>query len=108
MVLDAVGDREAPLDELRDRFGKKVALLVERCADDRPDAGIELIDLDVNTWKDRRELSLARLEATDDEQVLRVFAAQILRELRLLVAELRRHGSIAFARFVTPPGDQLA
>jgi (p)ppGpp synthase/HD superfamily hydrolase len=108
MVVDAIGDREPPIEELHDRFGKKISELVERCASDRPEAGIELLDLDVSTWKERREAYVARLEATDDDRVIRVHAAQTLRELRALVNDLRRHGSIAFARFVTPPGDQLA
>jgi (p)ppGpp synthase/HD superfamily hydrolase len=108
MLLDAVGDREAPIDEIRDRFGKKVAQLVARCAEDRPDAGLELLDLDVKTWKERRDVYVEQLEASDDQRVVRVFAAHSLRELLGLVRDLRRHGSIAFARFVTPPNDQLA
>ncbi len=108
MVLDALGDEEAPVEELRDRFGKKVARLVERCVSDRPDAGVQHLDLDAATWKERRDGYLERLEADDDERVVRLAAADTLREVRTLVNDLRRHGSIAFARFVTPPGDQIA
>jgi len=108
MVLDAIGDHDAPLGELRDRFGKKVARLVERCVSDRPDAGVDSLDLDAATWNERREGYIARLEENEDERVVRLAAADTLRELRDLVTKLRRHGSIAFARFVTPPNDQLA
>ena len=107
MVLDALGDRDAPVEELRDRFGRKVAQLIATCIDGRPDAGVESLDLDAVTWKERREDYVERLEANEDERVVRLAAADTLREIRALVSDLRRHGSIAFARFVTPPNDQL-
>ena len=83
MVLDALGGDDVPRDELRAAFGKKVARLVTRCAD-------------------RGEAM-----ATGDPSVLRVTAADTLRELRTLVADLRRTGSIAFARFAAPPNEQI-
>jgi (p)ppGpp synthase/HD superfamily hydrolase len=92
MVLDAVGDDELPLAELRSRFGKKVARLLDRCARERA-AGI-----------DGR---VTRLETEDDVAVRRVLAADTLRELRELVADLRRAGSITFARFDARPVAQL-
>lgn len=92
MVLDALGDDGVAFDELRERFGKKVARLVERCRDDR-DAGAPT----------RR----VRLEQEDDESVRRVLASDTVRELRALVADVRRTGSVAFARFAVPPGEQL-
>jgi (p)ppGpp synthase/HD superfamily hydrolase len=105
MVLDALGDDDAPRGEIRDRFGKKVARLVRRCVDDRPDP--EGRD-DAAAWREHRQRSLDLLECNADESVLRVRAADTLREVRSLVSALRRHGSIAFARFPVPPGDQLA
>jgi hypothetical protein len=93
MVLDAIGPDEVPLAELRSTFGKKTAKLVALCAQARADDDVE----------DRIE----RLDADGDPSLRRVFAADLLRELRALVQDLRRTGSIAFARFSTPPNQQL-
>ena len=91
MILDAVGDAELPIDELRARFGKKVARLLSRCAAERADPGGRV----------------ARIATEDDAAVRRVLGADTLRELRELVADLRRAGSITFARFSNQPADQL-
>ena len=107
MILDALGDGGMPMTELRDEFGKKVAKLVARSLADRPGAGVDPRDLDTDSWRERREAYLLGLDLEDDERVVRLAAADTLREVRTLVADLRRHGSIAFARFATPPSDQL-
>ncbi len=107
MLLDAVGDDEVPGPEIRQRFGKKVERLVRRCADARADAGRGDRRLDADAWRARRARALELLAEDDDPSVLRVRAADALRELRALVSELRRHGSIAFARFPAPPTEQL-
>lgn len=94
MLLDAVGDDEVPLDTIRSRFGKKVARLVERIAS-------------------ARSLSVEELAETlssdddDDLRVRRVLAADTLRELRSLVTDLRRSGSVTFARYSVEPSVQL-
>ncbi len=95
MVLDAVGDDEIPLGEVRSRFGKKVARLVERAANER--------DADA----DELQATLARLADDGDLSVRRVLAADALRELRSLVLDLRRSGSITFARYSLRPTVQL-
>jgi (p)ppGpp synthase/HD superfamily hydrolase len=92
MILDAVGDEEVPLEELRARFGKKVARLLARCTAERADAAG----------------TVARLVAEDDPAVRRVLAADVLRELREVIGDLRRSGSITFARFAVRPEAQLA
>lgn len=107
MVLDAVGDDVVPTDEIRARFGKKVTRLVRRCADARADAGRGPRRIDADAWRERRARSLDLLALEDDGSVLRVRAADALRELRTLLGEVRRHGSIAFARFPAPPAEQL-
>jgi len=95
MVLDAVGNDDMPLEEIRSRFGKKVARLVESTADER---GVDADDL---------ESELARLDVDDEASVRRVLAADVLRELRALVVDLRRSGSITFARYRVKPSVQL-
>jgi (p)ppGpp synthase/HD superfamily hydrolase len=107
MLLDAVGDADVPLDEIRDRFGKKVSRLVATAADARTDVGRGNRRLDIDTWRERRVRSLVLLQAEGDPGVLRVRAADALRDLRAFHAELRRHGSIAFARFPAPPAEQI-
>jgi (p)ppGpp synthase/HD superfamily hydrolase len=107
MILDALGDGDMPIAELRDEFGKKVAKLVGRSLADRPGAGVDAGTLDTEAWKERRDFYLDGLDFEADERVVRLAAADTLREVRALVVDLRRHGSIAFARFVTPPNDQL-
>lgn len=107
MLLDAVGEDEVPLAEIRGRFGKKVARLVAAGADARADAGRGDRRLDADTWRARRLRALDLLDRDDDASVLLVRAADALRDVRVLVAELRRHGSIAFARFPVPPNEQL-
>ena len=92
MVLDAVGDDELPIDELRARFGKKVARLLARCAAERADG----------------DSTAERLASEADASVRRVLAADTLRELREVVAALRRTGSITFARYDAQPAQQLA
>ena len=92
MVLDALGDDDLEVEELRERFGKKVARLVRRCREDRAADGAARVE---------------RLEREDDESVRRVLASDTVRELRALVASVRRTGSVAFARFDVPPGVQL-
>ena len=82
MIVDAGAE---PLDdrELRDRLGKKAARLVVASAAALRDP--------------------ARLEDETDPSVLRVCAAVTLREIQELQRDLRRHGSVAFARFSSPP-----
>jgi (p)ppGpp synthase/HD superfamily hydrolase len=108
MVLDALADDEVPIDEIRDRFGKKVARFVIAATDARADAGRGSRRLDAETWRARRAHALTMIEEqTDEAGVLRVRAADALRDLRAFLTELRRHGSIAFARFPAPPAEHL-
>jgi len=86
MIVDAGAE---PLDdrELRDRLGKKAARLVVASAAALRDP--------------------ARLEGETDQSVLRVCAAVTLHEIQELQRDLRRHGSVAFARFSSPPTAML-
>ncbi len=93
MLLDAIGFDDAPVAELRAKFGKKTAKLVAACVGAR--AGDDLAE------------RIARIDADDNPSMRRVFAADLLREMRALVQDLRRTGSITFARFSTPPNQQL-
>ena len=107
MLLDAVGEDDIPFEEIRERFGKRVARLVAAGADTRADVGRGARRLDADTWRARRLRALDLLDRDDDASVLLVRAADALRAQRVIVGELRRHGSIAFARFPAPPNEQL-
>ncbi len=86
MIVDAGADH---LDdaELRDRLGKKAARLVIVSTN-----GLSAPE---------------RLDDETDASVLRICAAVTLREVQELQRDLRRHGSVAFARFSTPPTGML-
>jgi hypothetical protein len=83
MIVDATRGVDVDRDELRDRIGKKAARLAVVC-------GYALADPD-------------SLEAETDPSVLRVCAAVTVWDVHQLVRELRRHGSVAFARHADPP-----
>ena len=87
MVVDAARGVELDRRELRDRIGKKGARLVVACADVLGDT--------------------TRLDEEEDPSVLRVCAAVTVRDVQELVRDLRRHGSVAFARHAEPPPQLL-
>jgi hypothetical protein len=87
MIVDASRTGRVSRREIRQRIGKKAARLVDACT-----AAL-------------REPE--RLDDDADTSVLRVCAAITLHDAQALVREVRRHGSVAFARFPTPPGEVL-
>ncbi len=86
MIVDAGPDG---FDDaaLRARLGKKAAGLVRASADVIADP--------------------ERLDEQPNPRVLRICAAVTLREVQELLRDLRRHGSVAFARFTAPPNVML-
>ena len=87
MIVDASRAGTVSKREIRQRIGKKAAKLVGACT-------TALRDLE-------------RLEQDGDPSILRIGAAVTLHDAQALVREVRRHGSVAFARFDTPPGEIL-
>jgi (p)ppGpp synthase/HD superfamily hydrolase len=87
MLVDA--GRGDPLDaaEVRSRFGKKSARLVVACTNALADP--------------------ERLETEPDPAVVQICAAVTVHDLQALVRDVRRHGSVAFARFAAPPNQVL-
>lgn len=86
MIVDT-GAEHLDEGELRDRLGKKAARLVVASTEARRDP--------------------ERLDEETDASVLRICAAVTLGEVQELQRDLRRHGSVAFARFSTPPTAML-
>jgi len=87
MIVDASRAGTVSKREIRQRIGKKAAKLVGACT-------TALRDLE-------------RLEQDGDPSILRIGAAVTLHDAQALVREVRRHGSVTFARFDTPPGEIL-
>jgi len=87
MIVDGSRTGSVSRREIRQRIGKKAAKLVDRCTEALRDP--------------------ERLEHDADPSVLRICAAVTLHDVQGLVREVRRHGSVAFARFDSPPGEIL-
>ena len=87
MIVDASRAGTVSKREIRQRIGKKAA---------------KLVDARTTALRD-----LERLEQDGDPSILRIGAAVTLHDAQALVREVRRHGSVAFARFDTPPGEIL-
>ena len=71
------------LEEIRDRFGERVAAIVEACSEeiDGPEPG---------SWREKKERYLAHLPEVEDDGVLRVSLADKLQNARSLARTLRR------------------
>jgi hypothetical protein len=88
------------LDEIRRRFGDRVASLVEALSDSMPLPGEEK-----GPWRERKEGYIARLEGADDA-VLRIALADKVSNARNTVADLEREGPDIWDRFNAGPADQ--
>lgn len=92
LLHDAVEDQggDATRDEIRRRFGDRVAGIVEDCSDawTKPKP----------PWQERKERHIERLRSAPGE-VLRVMAADKLHNARSLVGELQRDGEAIWSRF---------
>jgi (p)ppGpp synthase/HD superfamily hydrolase len=103
MLHDSVedGGGRAMLDRIRDRFGERVAAIVEGCTDS--------IDEDPQpSWIERKRRYLAHLPEVQDDGVLLVALADKVHNARSIVRDYREHGDALWERFATrTAGDQL-
>ena len=99
LLHDAAEDAggRARLDDIRRRFGDRVADIVEACSDTFEEPKPE--------WWSRKEAYLAHLESASGD-VLRVSLADKVHNLRSIVLDYERIGDELWARF-TPGSDQL-
>jgi (p)ppGpp synthase/HD superfamily hydrolase len=92
LLHDAVEDQggRPVLDEIRRRFGERVALIVEGCTD------AEVVPKP--PWRERKEEYIAHLRFAAPD-VLRVSTADKLHNARAILADFRRHGEALWNRF---------
>jgi 5'-deoxynucleotidase YfbR-like HD superfamily hydrolase len=86
LLHDAVEDcgGEPVLNDIRRRFGERVAEIVAHCTDAMPAPGE-----DKAPWAERKRAYLAQLEGTDDYRALLVSAADKLHNTRAILTDLR-------------------
>ena len=91
---DVVEDAEITIDEIEARFGKRVRELVQSETEDkradRPPS---------ETWRIRKEESLAVLKNTDDIGVLMVWLGDKLANMRSLYRDWKEEGDAMWQRF---------
>ena len=91
---DVVEDAGITIDEIEERFGKRVRELVESETEDKraelpPSA----------TWRIRKEESLATLKNTDDVGVLMVWMGDKLANMRAIYRDWKVEGDAMWQRF---------
>ena len=91
---DVVEDAGITIDEIEERFGKRVRELVESETEDKradlPPAA---------TWRIRKEESLAVLKNTDDIAVLMVWLGDKLANMRAIYRDFKVEGEAMWQRF---------
>lgn len=89
------------LDEIRERFGDRVARIVEGCSDSLAED-----PEDKDDWRKRKEAYLAHLKEADDD-TLTVSLADKLHNARAIVSDLMITGPETWRRFNAIPQDIL-
>ena len=91
---DVVEDADITIDEIEERFGKRVRELVESETEDkRADRPPE------ETWRIRKEESLCVLKETDDLAVLMVWLGDKLANMRAIYRDFKVEGEAMWQRF---------
>ena len=91
---DVVEDAEVSIEEVGARFGERVRRLVESETEDKR-ADLPPTD----TWRIRKEESLAVLEGTDDIGVLMVWMGDKLANMRAIYRDWKVEGNAMWQRF---------
>jgi (p)ppGpp synthase/HD superfamily hydrolase len=102
LLHDSVEDQggKARLEDVRNRFGERVARVVEACSDSLADTGAGERKAG---WQERKEKYLAHLK-TADEDILRVSLADKVHNARAILRDLRKPeiGEKIWDRFSQP------
>jgi (p)ppGpp synthase/HD superfamily hydrolase len=105
LLHDAVEDQGGPqrLRDIRDRFGKKVAAIVEACSDSLQDTASG----EKEDWLVRKRRYLGEL-ARKSRSVHRVSAADKLHNARAIGRDAAAHGEALWKRFSKPRDQTIA
>jgi (p)ppGpp synthase/HD superfamily hydrolase len=102
LLHDSVEDQggKARLEDVRNRFGERVARIVEACSDSLADTAKGERKAH---WQDRKEAYIAHLRQAD-EDILRVSLADKVHNARAILRDLRKPeiGEKIWARFSQP------
>ena len=94
VLHDVVEDTDITIEEIEERFGKRIKELVEAETEDKRD------DLPpADTWRIRKEESLVILKNTDDIGVLMVWLGDKLANMRAIYREWKAEGNQMWERF---------
>ena len=100
---DVVEDANITIDEIEEKFGKRVRELVESETEDkRADLPPE------STWRIRKEESLAVLKNTEDIGVLMVWLGDKLANMRAIYRDFKAEGISMWQRFNQKDPDEQA
>ena len=100
---DVVEDANITIDEIEEKFGKRVRELVESETEDkRADLPPE------STWRIRKEESLAVLKSTEDIGVLMVWLGDKLANMRAIYRDFKAEGVSMWQRFNQKDPDEQA
>jgi (p)ppGpp synthase/HD superfamily hydrolase len=107
LLHDSVEDQggKARLEDVRDRFGERVARIVEACSDSLADTAKGERKAH---WQQRKEAYLAHVRKAD-EDILRVSLADKVHNARAILRDLRKPdiGEKIWARFSQPKAQTL-
>jgi (p)ppGpp synthase/HD superfamily hydrolase len=90
LLHDAVEDQRVTIPELEERFGPRVARIVEACTDS--------FEQPKKDWRERKERFLERLPDAPEDALL-VVVADKLDNTRAMLADFRVEGMRAFEKF---------
>lgn len=100
---DVVEDANITIDEIEEKFGKRVRELVESETEDkRADLPPE------STWRIRKEESLAVLKNTEDIGILMVWLGDKLANMRAIYRDFKAEGVSMWQRFNQKDPDEQA
>ena len=103
VLHDVVEDANINIDEIEEKFGKRVRELVESETEDkRADLPPE------STWRIRKEESLAVLKNTEDIGVLMVWLGDKLANMRAIYRDFKAEGVSMWQRFNQKDPDEQA
>jgi len=100
---DVVEDANITIDEIEEKFGKRVRELVESETEDKR-ADLPPTD----TWRIRKEESLAVLKNTEDIGVLMVWLGDKLANMRAIYRDFKAEGVSMWQRFNQKDPDEQA